>query len=216
MAEQSCGGSVQACAMRVAVLEQDGVPVPGASNLYVTGDFTKIDFTPVYTKGVDMEVISGCGVPALTYRGRDFFKRWDLTLELIDTDPELESMIAGLEVYPQGGFSIGGSDDPGLGQIGAPYGVSVEVWSKRIVNGDQDPIWPFIHWVVPRTYWQPGVITMDNNPMPRMYTGYTSPNVNFYNGPLNDWPFPADRQLAHAYTKTIPPPSCGAQALVHS
>src|SRR5260221_9760435 len=99
MAVPSCGASVQACALRVAVLEQDGIPLPGAGNLYTTDVMAKLDATPVYTKGVDMEVLSACGVPALIYKDFDRFKRFDLQLSLINLDPEIENMLVGGEIF---------------------------------------------------------------------------------------------------------------------
>lgn len=214
--QQSCGGSVQACAMRVAALEIDGVPLPGATNLYVTDAFAKLEAAAVKTKGADIEILNACGQPSILFKDRDRLKRYDLTLEMINTDPEFENMLTGGELFTSGGFTIGGSV-PKVGAIEAPWGVSLEVWSKHIVGGDIDGIWPYIRWVLPRSYWDaPDKIMWDDNAMPRNFVGYTTENQNWFNGPANDWTFSSDRSIAWAYTKTIPTPSCGAQALVHS
>jgi hypothetical protein len=223
MAEVTCGASIQCCAIRVAVLEQDGVPLPGAANMYVTDAIAKFEATPVYTKGVDMEVLNACGLPAVLYKARDVFKRYDITMDLLYIDPELEAILignvsgstGGVLTFSQGGFTIGASG-PDVGLIGAPYGVSCELWSKHIVNGDLDVTWPYVQWIVPRSYWQPDKVTLDNNAMPRSYAGFTTENPNYFNGPMNDWTFDSGRSLAYRFTKTIPSPSCGAQALVHS
>lgn len=214
--EPACGGSVQCCAIRVAVLEQDGVPLPGAGNLYVADAFTKLVATPVFTKGPDIELVNACNFPSIVYKDMDRFKRFDLSLELIYTDPELEFMLLGGETFQNGGQNIGTSS-PSVGAYAGYYpGVSVELWSKRIVNGDLDITYPYIRWILPRAKFQQDAVTWDNNPMSRMYTGFTSANSNWFNGPANDWPFPSDRQLAYAYAKTLPTVSCGAQALASS
>lgn len=212
MAEPSCGASIQACAERIAVLEQDGVPLPGSGHLYVTDALVKLEATPVYYKGVEIEVPNACGNLCVNYKARDVLKRYDLALELCSIDPELEAMLVGGESFTSGGLTVGGSV-PAVGTIGAPYGVSVELWSKHIVDGDQDGVHPWIHWVIPRSYWQPGKNTWDVNHMQRLFDGFTSENPNWFNGPSNDWTFSSDRSIAWAFTTTIPTPACGAQTL---
>lgn len=212
MAQQSCGASIQACAMRVAVLEQDGIPLPGTKNLYTTDALTKLDATPNYTKGVDLEVLNGCGAPSLIYKDFDRFKRYDLALELINLDPEIENMLVGGELFTQGGFAVGGTG-PDIAVFERPYGVSLELWSKHIVGGDVDPVWPYIHWVFPRSYWTADKTSLMNGPMPRAFNGFTSRNLNWFNGPSNDWTFASDRSMAWAFTRTLPPVTCGATAI---
>src|ERR1051326_2060952 len=109
MAEQRCGASIQACAERVAVLEQDGVPVPGAGNLYVTDALVKLEATPVYFKGVEIEAPNACGNLCVNFKARDVLKRFDLTLEICTIDAELEHMLMGGETFTSGGFTVGGS-----------------------------------------------------------------------------------------------------------
>lgn len=216
MAEQSNGGSVQLCMMRLATLENDGVPLPGSANLFVTDGVAKLEATPVMTKGVDLELLNGCNAPAVLYKDQDRFKRYDLTLSLTYVDAELEGMLIGGEQYTSGGFTIGGSVPLQAAYAGSPYGVSLEFWTKHIVGGDQDVNYPYIRWVMPRAHFAWDKHTWDNTTFSRDYTGYTSQNPNWYNGPMNDWPYASDTQLMWAFTKTLPVPAIGAQTLVHS
>lgn len=212
MAQLNCGASIQACALRIAVLEQDGIPVPGAGNLYQTDTIAKLDATPVYTKGVDLEVLNGCGVPALIYKDVDRFKRYDLQLTLINLDPEIENMLVGGELFTVGGFRVGASS-PQVATMERPYGVSLEVWSKHIVAGIVDPTWPYIRWIFPWSMWSVDKTTLENAAMPRIFNGFTTQNPNWANGPANDWTFASDRSMAWAFTRTMPAALCGAQAL---
>lgn len=214
MAEQSCGASVFACATRVAVLEQDGVPLPGDANLYITDSLVKLESTPQFTKVPETEQLNAGGNLCVSYKAPDPLKRYDLILELCSLDPELEHMLVGGELFVSGGFTVGASS-PKVGSIetATANGVSVEVWSKNITNGDIDPIWPYIHWVWPRTRWSPDKNTWDINHMPRLFTGYSAENPNWFNGPANDWAFSSDRSYAWAFTKTLPQVFCGAQNL---
>lgn len=212
MAEQSCGASVQACGIRVSVLEQDGISIPGANMAYITDQLMKLTATPVFFKGVDIQNPNACGTPLVIYKDRDRLIRYDLALDMIFISPEFENMLTGGELFTLNGFSVGGSS-PAIAAIEAPYGVSMELWTKHIVNGDYDPIWPYIQWVYPRTYWQVGPDTFDNAAMSRSFTGYTSQNPNYFDGPFSDWTFAADRSRAWRFTKTLPTPNCGAIAV---
>jgi hypothetical protein len=215
VAEQSCGASVQACALRIATLEQDGVPLPGSGLAYVTDQFAKLTATPSLFKGVDIQTPNACGSPVVIYKDRDKLIRYDLALDMILLSPEFEHLLVGGELFTSGGFAVGGSS-PAIAVVEAVYGLSMEVWTKHIVNGDYDPIWPYIQWVYPRTYWQVGPDMFENNPMMRSFTGYTSQNPNYFNGPFNDWTFASDRSRAWRFTKTLPTPNCGAIAVPSS
>lgn len=212
MAELSCGASVQACAIRVATLGQDGVPIPGASMAYITDQFTKLTATPNLVKGADMDMINACGVLSNAYKARDMLKRYDLQLDMIFLSAEFENLLIGGDLFTQAGYSIGGAVPP-FGSYGAPYGVTLEVWSKHIVNGDFDPVYPYVQWVYPRTYWTVAAETFDNNPMARTLMGYSSQNPNYEDGPFGDWTFDSSRMRMWQLTRTLPTPVCGAIAV---
>lgn len=202
MPEITTGGSVQCCAFRLTQLEQDGVPI---GPWYCSDAMTKFEAVPVTTKGVDMEVVNACGAPEIIYHDMDRFKRYDVTWDLIYLDPELEAMLEGGELYNSGGLDIGSSGPVVAAYAGYYPGFSLELWSKRVVNGDLDPIYPYWRWNIPRVrLWQGSAITWDNNPMARSYMGYTAPNSNWEDGPFDDWPFASDTQLFRAATKTLP------------
>jgi hypothetical protein len=215
MAQQNCGASVYAVMMRLAVLEQDGVPLPGARNLYVTDALVKLTATPVYYQSPVVEIPNASGALCVNLNTRKVLKWYDLALEICNLDPEVDNMLVGGETFSSAGFVIGGSV-PAAGAISAPFGVSVELWSKHIVGSDQDTVWPYIQWILPRTYWSPDAVTWDINHQARMFQGFTSENPNWYNGPANDWTFASDRSIAWRFTKTVPPSACGAQALASS
>lgn len=213
MSEPTCGASVQAVAIRVAKLEPTGIPAPGAGNLYVSDALTKLEADPEYVAGANIQKKNAGGNLCVNYRTRDVLSRFGLALEICSLDPELEVMLVGGELFTSGGVHIGASS-PQVGVIEAPYGVSVELWSRHVVSGgDQDATWPWVHWVLPRSYWTPGKVTWDENDMPRLFSGFTSENQNWFNGPANDWAFSSDRSIAWAFTQTVPTPTCGATAL---
>lgn len=212
MAERHCGASVYVCAARVAVLDQSGVPSPGAGNLYATDSIVRLELSPVYYQPPEIEVPNGCGNLCVTFKPLPVLKRWDLVMELCNIDPELEHMVVGGELFTAGGFSVGASS-PAVGVASNINGVSVEAWSKHIVNGDVDDIYPYIHWVFPRTKWTPDRTALSQAHLPRLFNGFTSENPNWFNGPANDWTYASDRSYAWAFTNSIPSTTCGATAL---
>lgn len=216
-ATDPCGGSVQACFMRVAALGADGVPAPGASNLYVSDALVKLSFTPELKAGSDFELISGCGAVCVQYKDCDRIKRLTFDLEICSPDPELTQMLVGGALLTQDSITRGFAF-PAAGQETCPNGVSIEAWSKNIDgSGNQDADWPWWRWVFPRTFWQLGARELANSIMTNPLTGFGTENDNFYNGPAND--IPADflaysNRVGFYFTDhSVPVASCGAQAL---
>jgi hypothetical protein len=88
--------------------------------------------------------------------------------------------------------------------VGAPNGVSLEVWTKNIVNGNPNG---FRRWVYP---WVRNLIrdayTLDNNPVDNIFKGEGYPNPNFGTGPVGDWPagFGGNKVFLRALESTPP------------
>lgn len=80
-----------------------------------------------------------------------------------------------------------GNVGPALGVQAADNGVSLEIWSNRYVGAGPAPYLPFIKTAFVRTYWIDGDRSWadaKNNPV---LNGYAIENVNWGNGPWNDW-----------------------------
>jgi hypothetical protein len=214
MAEQDCRPQVQACALRVARLGPDGVPAPGANNLYVSDALTTMSVTPVYTDGNEIELKNGCGQVKLSYRAPDSFKRLDVSLTLDTPDPYLQEFLSGGDVLSDGarrGFAA-----PPIGEI-TGNGVSIELWSKRIDDGALDADDPYAWHVYPRiTNLRLGDWTHEDGPLVPVYSGQAYQNPNWYDGPLNDWPAESDRVYQWLPTDSIPEAQCGYQTLAAS
>lgn len=216
---QDCASSVQVCAMRVAALGADGVPAPGAKNLYVTNALILLTHTPVYKEGTVKEQENGCGDLCIYQKDCDRLERVDLEMQLCSPDPQLHQMLIG------GTLIAAGSDDiglalPAVGAAGCPNGVSIEAWSKAWIQDSQAVDRPWIRWVFPRTYWKLGPKSLHNDIMQNPLSGYGSENDNFFNGPGNDYPSSAlavsHRCMSWFRDSAIPATSCGARTLTGS
>ena len=83
---------IQGCAIAITQLQTNGTPVTG-STCYVQDDkpFLKFTAKPVMETGIEITPKSACGVPIISYKDFDYYKRWDVTLDLADFD--LDKMV---------------------------------------------------------------------------------------------------------------------------
>lgn len=214
MTPDHCLGQLHACRMRLANLEPNGVPKPGADNLYVTDALVRMATTPVYTEGEEITVQNACGENCMDYKGDDNFRRVDVVIEICTQDPVLSAMLSQGVVLADG--DARGYAAPPLG-VQSGNGISVELWTKRINDGDLDPDFPYAWWAFPKIKGlRPGEKAFEKGPVANIFNGRGLENPNWFDGPLNDWPATSDRVYQWIETDTLPDASCGAQVLVAS
>lgn len=207
MAEQPALPQVHGIRMRVAQLDQNGVPTPGTDQLYVTDAFTKVSVAPVYTNGAEIERKNAQGETCTHYKSADTFKRMDITIELCSPDPYLAAMLSGGDVLTN--LLRTGFAPPALGPITGD-GLSVEVWSRRIDEGEEDADSPYGWWVYPRVKnlrlgnYEHG----DSDVLP-VFTGQAYENPNWLDGPLNDWPVASTKVFQTMPTAELPTAQVG-------
>ncbi len=212
MASNDCASQIQSCAVRVAVLESDGVPLPGDNNLYVTDGLVKLTAKRVVSAGEDFELKNACGSICLTFKDCDRLKRYEFDLELCFTSPQLMAMLTGGAVLTDMTTGAVGYADQAVGEP-CPAFVSVEIWAKRIIDGHQDPDFPYNWWAFPSTTWALGDREFANAPSSTLLTGFGVENPNWFDGPGNDWPVASDRVAQFIPTTMLPTIACGSQPL---
>ena len=208
----TCARIVQACALRVARLEPNGVPDPGANNMYVSDALTQLVVDPQVEEGDEFTVKNGCGAICVNVKDCDRLKRLNVTLGLCYPDPELQELLAGgvvlTNVLP--GDDAVGYGFPRLNEAACPNGVSVELWAKRYdSSGAPDSTFPYEWYVLPRVYLQHGGRTHENGPLAIEFAGFAIENENWFDGPENDWPVDSDRVYQSIPTASIPTAACG-------
>lgn len=226
-AEPHCFGSLQVCRIRVAKLTAGGAPLTGATNGYVSSALVQMTLGVELSEGADLEVKNGCGEICQTFKDCDKIKRLNLGLQLCQLDSILISyMTSGTNIVDLGGTGVGNSigfEFPGTTDA-CPNGVSLEVWTKAW-DSSQQATPPFLggstaayfHWVFPRTKWQIGDLTFEDDFMAVQLDGFAEENDNLTaNGPFDDWP--ADITARGGFTNvggwfmdsSIPTASCAA------
>lgn len=215
MAENPCLPQVQACRMRLAKLQSNGRTAPGSTNLYVTKAFVSLAITPVYVDGTEIAEKNACDEVSLDYKGPDSLKRYDVTITMLTPDPYVAYFLSDGSSILTSGSRIGYAA-PSIGTV-AGNGVSVELWSKRINNGDLDADSPYAWWVYPKVRnLRLAPYTHDANALKPQYVGQALENPNWYDGPLNDWAVASDRIAQWMPTATLPTAQCGPVNLAAS
>lgn len=217
---EDCLPQVQACAIRVAVLDASGVPRPGAENLYTSSAFTEVTWNPNVKDAAEIEEENACGDLCVSFRGDDSIKWWDWGITLCSADPYLEAIFSGGSVLDMtaelGAGAPSGYAAPPIGVIQSER-ISVELWAKRVLDGDLDPDFPYAWWAFPKVAnLRPGDRTFGSGNQTPEFTGRSLENPNWFDGPLNDWPASSDRSAQWVPATELPEIVCGPQALAAS
>lgn len=212
---EDCAGSLQVCAMRLARLDTDGTPLVGADNLLVTNDFSTVNYAFEMSEGEDFEQKNACGDISVAFKEQDRIKRMTLGATFTKKQPEVHQFLFGGTLIEDAGDVIG-YIPPGTGENPNPNGVSVEVWTKAIVDGAQAAELPWWWFVFPRTKWVPGDAALGNEVHQSPFTGFTEQNSNWGDGPANDWTYDDPTHFAFVRSDDIPTPTCGLLPLTGS
>jgi hypothetical protein len=208
-----CLPQVHCCAMRVGALDISGVPLPGAENLYVTNSMTKVTLKPVYETGNEITERNACGAVVVDYKSPDSLKRADIEIEIVTPDPFLHQLLADGGVAFAASAGGTGFQYPPIGQI-TGYGVSIELWTKRINNGALDSTFPYAWWALPKVQnLKLGDREFSETAQKTIFTGECYENAAWFDGPNNDWLDASDRLAQGVPTTSYPDATCGFLAL---
>lgn len=97
---------IQGCAIRIAALNADGSPGSGASAMFQDDrSFCKLEYKPVMHEGKEFTPESACGVPVISYKDYNRFKRWEIVLTMGAFDPEMLNLVGQGSLYTSSGSS---------------------------------------------------------------------------------------------------------------
>lgn len=196
-------GSLFALGMRFTKLAPNGAPLVGANNAYQTDSLVQMQFGLEYEEGEEIIQRNGAGRICLTYKAPDSLKRATISaLQFCTPDPNVWEFLIGGEVILDGGDEIG-YRAPEVGSEPTPDGVSVEVWSRQIIDG---AFAGYFRWVFPRVFLRPsGDWTLSGaDPLVPEFEGFGTQNPNWGDGPTNDWDFESDRVWQYIQTDSNP------------
>lgn len=206
-----CASSIYVCAMRIARLDDDGSILIGTENMLITDALAKLTWDPDIEAGTEHTQKNGCGDIKASLKKRDQVKRLNLTLDILSPDPDLQEILVGGTVLADGdGYAY-----PDLGAISDDR-VSIECWSRAVIDGDFATTNPYIWWAFPETQWQYGARNLEEDYMGLPFSGTATENPNWFNGPGNDWPEASTQVVQHLRTDDIPDTACGYQTTIAS
>lgn len=212
MAGNTCLPSIDGCALRVARLAADGTTPAGATNGYITKGFVRVNLDPQFDEGDETKLRNACGDLAINTKDEPVMTHVNVELELTTPDPELYELLTGGSLITTTGDSTGFAFPP-LGEVVAGYyGVSLEVWTKRINPDGSQPAdgSPYYRWPIPSVKFRIGARPIQRGPMTHAFTGKAIENASWGNGPANDWlATPSGRVVSYDIDDTIPTPACG-------
>lgn len=211
----ACRPHVQVCATRIARLEGNGVPDPGADNMVVSNALGTLTASPVYREGEEIQEPNACGELLVNFRGSPTLVRWDISFVFQSQDPFLAELLSNGTVLTFGADK--GYASPPLGDI-SNESVSLEVWAKRVDpdTGDLDIDAPYAWYSFPKLKnLRIGERVFANANIPAPFTAEAYENPNWYNGPTGDWPttVPTARAWQWIPWDNIPTPSCGFKTI---
>jgi hypothetical protein len=193
--------------MRVTKLDGVGnVVVDSAGNSYVSDRAVSLAITPNIETGNTFSLRSGCGCSLSRFKARDILNWFDFTFTDGALEPEMMRLMLGINEIKSG------ADAVGVNGVGSPDcsssepSVALEFWTKHLVGNTQDSALPWVHWVFPKTIWQIGTNTADENFLQTQLTGFSRENDLWGHGPYGDGPPDGSQVFEWAYWKTATTP----------
>lgn len=197
--------SISGLALRVAKLDTDGSPLPGAENAYVTQRFMTLSFTPEYTEGDEVEQKAADGTVCVYFQLPDVLKRVTFTLTICAPSPEFSEILAGGSLLENGEEEVIGYQGPQAGADATPNGISMEAWSRAVEDGRLASPNPYWWWVFPSCIMRfAGERTLENGMMANQFEGWGVGNSNWGSGPAGDWDQTSISPFQYIRTDTFP------------
>lgn len=203
MADYNGAGSLYALGVRLAKLQDNGAPVQGALASYVTDALIKIDLGLEYEEGEEVTVKNGAGVVCLSYRAPDTLKRGTISgFQVCTPDPNVKEFLIGGTVIEDGADAIGYAA-PQVGTTPTPNGVSIEAWTRAIIDGGYSG---YFWWAIPRAQLKlAGNLSLSgSDPLTPEFEGFCTQNPNWGDGPNNDWLWESGRVWQYVQVDTLP------------
>jgi len=204
----NCGVSFGLCAVRVTKVDATGVAVGGAGNSYVTDKPISLGLSPNIEAGNTFSLRSGCGCSIARFKSNDIFNWFEFTFADGALEPDMMALMLGADTIIDAGDHVGMQFGGALGCDEDEPAVGLEFWTKHIVGSAQDATYPWVHWVFPKTVWQLGDNTAEEDFLQTALSGFSRSNLLWGSGPWGDGPPDGSDVVEGAFWKTdVDPPA---------
>lgn len=208
----TCQTIVDLCAIRLGRLNPDGTPdddsLTGAVAL--CAGQSKLGWTAQYYTVPAIQEPDGCGQLVVNVPAEQQLSGYTVDLDFLIQSDELHEIAYGAQLIVDGMDTIGHAVmlDTACGTPSFKNGVSIEGWSKNIVCGEQDPIFPWIRTVFSKAKLTPGNGNLAKGTNHLVLTGSTFKNSQLGSGPFGDLPSGTPAGFALAQFLDIALPTC--------
>lgn len=204
----NCGVSFGLCAVRVTKVDAEGNAVGGAGMSYVTDKPISIGLSPNIETGNTFSLRNGCGCSISRFKSNDIFNWFEFTFADGALEPEMVALMLGQDLIADAGDQVGMHFGGALACDEDEPAVGLEFWTKHIVGSAQDATYPWVHWVFPKTVWQLGDNTAEEDFLQTALSGFSRTNNRWGSGPWGDGPPDGSDVVEGAFWKTdVDPPA---------
>lgn len=203
MADFNGAGSLFVLGTVLGKLNADGSPKQGAQMCYVTDAIVKADIGLEYEDGDEITLKNGAGVICVAYQAPATLKRGTIGgYQFCAPDPNVVEFLIGGTVITESGDAIG-YGAPEVGVDPTPNGVSLEFYSRAIING---AFAGYYWWTLPRAYLKLAspMSASGSDAMTPEFEGFCTQNLNWGDGPRNTWVWLSDRVWQYVQIDTLP------------
>ena len=211
----NCGVSFGLCRVRITRVDAQGNVIAG-SNAYVTDQAQTITVTPNIETGNTVSVRNGCGCSVARFKFNDTFNWFEFSFGNAALEPEMMAFMLGANTIADGADTVGLAFQGALACDETEPAVALEFWTEHIVGSGQDGSYPWIHWVFPKTVWQLGDNTFEEDAAQLSLNGFSRTNTNWGDGPYGDGPPDGEDISEGGFWKTadVPPTAdCAATSV---
>ena len=212
----NCGVSFGLCAVRVTAVDATGTAIPGAGQAYVTDKPISIGLSPNIETGNTFSLRNGCGCSISRFKSNDIFNWFEFTFADGALEPEMMALMLGQTTIADGADQVGVHFGGALACDEDEPAVALEFWTKHIVGSAQDAAFPWVHWVFPKTVWQLGDNTAEEDFLQTALSGFSRTNNLWGGGPWGDGPPDGSDVVEGAYWKTDQDPpaaTCASESV---
>ena len=202
-------GSLFALGMRLCKLAADGSVLTGATNCYVTNVLVKVDVGLSMNTPNAVSQNNGAGAVCMYYQPPSTVQGGTLkNLTVCEPDPNIMQFMLGGTVIEGTGTPAPdiGYQAPQVGVAPVPDGISIEFWTRAIINGAPAASLPYFHWVIPRAAvtLASDVTAEETNPLMPVFDATLSENSMWGTGPNSAWTGDSSRVWQYRREATVP------------
>lgn len=201
-------GTLFALGFRVTQLDATGAPIQGTQTCYVTDSLVTVSTGLDYTKPDVVTQTNGAGVVCVSYAAPASLSGAHVaSMQVCVPDPIIKKFLLGGDLLLDTQGNEVGWAAPEIGSVPNPNGVSLELFTRAVLDGSFASTDPYFWWVFPRCMSfqlsSDEKLEASSSALPE-FSADAQQNPNWGAGPDGLWPYQSDRVWQYARVAAIP------------